>query len=209
MTFTSGAFCLSVVALCLITGVTTSVHSEIKGGLKVLLVCVMCKTYCENTLNKFYEVLDIKPGVCFSHCFGLVTLKLEENQNSHFHYVLFYCCTLEFLLHFEMKVRPSHILIRSGSCLQAVSNHNTGNCTVRTSPAFHKRAPADDTLSSVCLRRSLKGHFLSHLPWCHLHFLEFSLQTLSQGSLWAPGSGNLQKKIKNNSCTKCCLFKMA
>lgn len=67
--FHSGAFGLSVVALCLIMGVTTSVHSEIKGGLKVLLVCVTCKTHCENTLTKFCEVLDIKPGVCFSHFF--------------------------------------------------------------------------------------------------------------------------------------------
>lgn len=70
---------------------------------------------------------------------------------------------------FQAKARISpQPLIRSSSCPQAASSHNSGGRASRNvAVAAYLRTCGWQRKPLACVRRGLEEHFLTHLPWPH------------------------------------------
>lgn len=73
---------------------------------------------------------------------GRYSLMLLHNSS----YVILSSCSL-FCMSFKWRPELPTTLVRSSSCLQAVSNHNTGKHTIIMLPTLHICTPVDDTVS--------------------------------------------------------------
>lgn len=130
--FHRGGCCHSVVALCLITCFYTVVQFRDQ------TMVWRCSLYsiCESADN--WEVTFKKLNqVVFNVVCSLLKPALYNETKRRIQRVIMFSSTVADLgFCFSLKRRPdlSHILIRSGFCPQAVSSHNTGNCTVRMLP---------------------------------------------------------------------------